>query len=139
MTNKRRLWYIGSAALSSMIAAAISSTVVKGLTRDTVDTRLTKAVNEIKRALPKKIDEVTTLIDVWHVGKEMTYLYEIDLGGRQISSNFVTVVRKSVVPRVCGSSMRDGLVNDGVTYMYRYNLPGGATVASFTVTASDCS
>jgi hypothetical protein len=138
MTNKNRRWYIGSAVLSAMIAAAVSSTVVKGLTPETVDARLTKALNEIKPTLPKKIDQITTLVDVWHVGKEVTYLYELDLGGRQLPSNFVTVARKAVVPRVCGSSMRDGLVNDGVTYVYRYNLPGNATVASFTVTASDC-
>jgi hypothetical protein len=64
-----------------MIVAAISHTVVKGHTRGaftaTVDERLTKAVNELKPALPKKIDELTTLIDVWHVGKQVTYLYEL--------------------------------------------------------------
>jgi hypothetical protein len=133
--TKNSWWYTGSAVLFSMIAAAISSTVVKNLT---IDAKLTKAVNEIKHALPKKVDQLTTLIDVWHVGKEVTYLYELDVGSRQIPSNFVTVARKAIVPKVCGSSMRDGLVNEGVSYVYRYNLPGSATVASFTVTASDC-
>jgi len=142
MTSKERRVWTGSAVVSSIIAAAISFTVVKGLTRSaytaTVDERLTKVVNELKPALPKKIDELTTLIDVWHVGKQVTYLYEIDLGGRQIPSNFVTVARNAIVPRVCGSDMKYGLVNDGVTYVYRYNLHGGLQAGEFTVTASDC-
>ena len=128
-----------------MIAAAVSFTLTKGMftainasTPSTVDERLTKAVNELKPALPKKIDELTTLIDVWHVGKQVTYLYELDLGGRQIPSNFVTVARNAIVPRVCGSDMKYGLVNDGVTYVYRYNLHGGLKAGEFTVTASDC-
>src|SRR5262249_20765577 len=66
MTSKERRVWTGSAVVSSIIAAAISFTVVKGLTRSaytaTVDERLTKVVNELKPALPKKIDELTTLI-----------------------------------------------------------------------------
>jgi hypothetical protein len=142
MTKKERWWWTGSATISATIAAAISLTIVKGFTRGaltaSLDERLTKAVNEIKPALPKKVDELTTLIDVWHVGKEVTYLYEIDTGGRQIRSDFVTVARKAILPRVCGSSMRNDLINDGVIYVYRYNLPGGSTVGKFAVTASDC-
>ena len=139
MTGKERRLWTGSAILTAIIAAAISSTVVKGFTRGIfVDDRLTKAVNALKPTLPKKVDELTTLIDVWHVGREVTYLYELNLGGRQIPSNLITMARKAIVPRVCGSSMKDGLVNDGVTYVYQYNLPGGSTVGKFAVTASDC-
>jgi len=123
----------------NIIAAAISSTVVKGFTRGVfVDDRLTKAVNALKPALPKKVDELTTLIDVWHVGREVTYLYELDLGGKTNPVQLHVHRTKAIVPKVCGSSIKDDLVNDGVTYVYQYNLPGGSTVGKFAVTASDC-
>jgi hypothetical protein len=95
-------------------------------------------VNQLKPNRPKKIDGVTTLIDVWHSGKQITYLYEVDTHGRQIPSNFTAIARNEVVPKVCGSDMKDGIVNYGITYVYRYNLPNGSRAGEFAVTASDC-
>jgi hypothetical protein len=95
-------------------------------------------VGQLKPALPKKVDEVTTLIDVWHAGKQMTYLYEVDTRGKQIPTNFEAVARKEIVPKVCGSSMKDGMVGYGITYVYRYNLPNGSRMGEFVVSASDC-
>jgi hypothetical protein len=104
----------------------------------TIDETLQKAVNELKPGLPKRIDEVTTLVDVSHAGKQMTYVYEVDTHGRQIPSNFTAIARREVVPRVCGSRMKDGIVSYGISYGYRYNLPNGSRVGEFAVTASDC-
>jgi len=132
---------------ASVIAALTSFTIVNQVTRyvfktnpptaSVIDDTLTKVVDQLKPALPKKVDEVTTLIDVWHAGKQMTYL-EVDTRGKQIPSNFAAVARKEIVPKVCGSSMKDGMVSYGITYVYRYDLPNGARMGEFAVNASDC-
>lgn len=135
--------------IAAVIAALASFTAVSKLkggafkmadpsSTGAIDATLTKVVDQLKPNLPKKIDAVTTLIDVWHTGKQITYLYEVDLHGRQIPSNFTAIARNEVVPKVCGSDMKDGIVNYGITYVYRYNLPGGSRVGEFAVTASDC-
>jgi hypothetical protein len=134
---------------AAVIAALASFTVVSELkgsafrtanppSAGVIDATLTQVVNQLKPNLPKKIDEVTTLIDVWHNGKQITYLYEVNLRGRQIPSNFTAIARNEVVPKVCGSDMKGGIVSYGITYVYRYNLPNGSRVGEFAVTASDC-
>lgn len=134
---------------AAVIAALASFTVVSELkgsafrtanppSASVIDATLSKVVNQLKPNLPKKIDEVTTLIDVWHTGKQITYLYEINLCGRQIPSNFTAIARNEVVPKVCGADMKGGIVSYGITYVYRYNLPNGSRVGEFAVTASDC-
>lgn len=134
---------------AAVIAAVAAFTVVSGFkggafktadppSASIIDATLTQVVSQLKPNLPKKIDGVTTLIDVWHTGKEMTYLYEVDVRGRQIPSNFTAIARNEVVPKVCGSDMKNGIVNYGITYVYRYNLPNGTRVGEFAVTASDC-
>jgi hypothetical protein len=134
---------------AAVIAGVASFTVVSQLTgravnasnapsTSVIDETLTKSVNQLKPTLPKKIDDVTTLIDVWHTGKQMTYLYEVDTRGRPIPANFTALARNEVVPKVCGSSMKYGIVSYGISYVYRYNVPNGSRVGEFAVTASDC-
>jgi hypothetical protein len=79
---------------AAVVAALASFTVVSELkgsafrtanprSASVIDATVTKVVNQLKPNLPKKIDEVTTLIDVWHTGKQITYLYEVNLRERQ--------------------------------------------------------
>jgi len=144
-TQLRTKWFWAA----SFVAGLASFIVVGQLTRHAftamrapspvaIDETLQQAVNELKPSLPKRIDDVTTLVDVSHVGKQMTYVYEVDTHGRQIPSNFTAAARREVVPKVCGSRMKDGMVRYGVSYVYRYNLPNGSRAGEFAVTASDC-
>ena len=138
-------WFWAAAAIAGLASFAVVSVLKGGASKtadppsaSVIDATLTKVVDQLKPNLPKKIDGVTTLIDVWHIGKQITYLYEVDIHGRQIPSNFTAIVRNEVVPKVCGSDMKDGIVGYGITYVYRYNLPNGSRVGEFAVTASDC-
>lgn len=135
--------------VASCIAGLASFLVVGQLTRHAfnamrapspaaIDETLEKAAKELKPSLPKRIDDVTTLVDVSHAGKQLMYVYEVDNHGRQIPSNFTAIARKEVVPKVCGSRMKDGMVRYGVSYVYRYNLRNGSRLSEFAVTASDC-
>jgi hypothetical protein len=144
-TGLRKKWFWAA----SLVAGVVSFTVVGQLTRHAftamraasplaIDAMLQQAVNELKSGLPKRIDDATTLVDISHAGKEMTYVYEVDTRGRQIPSNFTAIARREVVPKVCGSRMKDGMARYGVSYVYRYNLPNGSRLGDFAVTASDC-
>jgi hypothetical protein len=141
----RTKWYWAA----SLVAGLVSFIVVGQLTRHAftamraasplaVDEMLQQAVNGLKPGLPKRIDDATTLVDVSHAGKQMTYVYEVDTRGRQIPSNFTTTARREVVPKVCGSRMKEGMARYGVSYVYRYNRPNGSRVGEFVVAASDC-
>jgi hypothetical protein len=134
---------------ASFVAGLASFIIVGQLTRHAftamrapspaaIDETLQKAVNELKPSLPRRIDDVTTLVDVSHAGEQMTYVYEVDTHGRQIPANFTAIARSEVVPKVCASRMKDGMVRYGVSYVYRYNLPNGSRMGEFAVTASDC-
>jgi len=102
-TGLRKKWFWAA----SLVAGVVSFTVVGQLTRHAftamrtpspaaIDETLQKAVNELKPSLPKRIDEVTTLVDVSHAGKQMTYVYEVDTHGRQIPSNFTAIARREL-------------------------------------------
>src|SRR5690242_3791826 len=134
---------------AAVMAGLVSSTVVSQLmsrgalatnppSATVIDETLTKVVNQLKPSLPTRVDNATTLIDVWHTGKQLTYLYEVDTHGRQIPSNFMAIVRNAVMPKVCGSDMKDGIVRYGIAYVYRYNLHDGSRIGEFAITASDC-
>jgi len=143
-TKKKRLWI----ALSFVIAL-ISFAAVGAITKNVlntyyqpanavIDETLIEMVNQLKSTLPRKVDDVTTLVDVRRVGKQVTYFYEIDPGGRQIPSTFISAVRRVTVPKVCGSKLKDGVVNNGITYVYRYKSAAGSDLGQFIVAASDC-
>jgi hypothetical protein len=138
-------WFWAATVIAAVASFAVVSELKGGASKtanppsaNVIEATLTNVVNQLKPNLPKKIDGVTTLIDVWHSGKQITYLYEVDTHGRQIPSNFTAIARNEVVPKVCGSDMKDGIVNYGITYVYRYNLPNGSRAGEFAVTASDC-
>ena len=138
-------WFWGAA----VIAGLLSSTLVGQLksrnaiaadpaSASEIDETLTKVVNQLKPNLPTRLDDATTLVDVWHAGKQLTYLYEVDARGRQIPSTFTAIVRNAVMPKVCGSDMKAGTVRYGITYVYRYNLQNGSRIGEFAIAASDC-
>lgn len=138
-------WFAAAAVIAGLVSSTLVSQLMsRGATAadppstTVIDENLTKVVNQLKPNLPTRLDDATTLIDVWHTGKQLTYLYEVDTHGRQIPSNFTAIARNVVMPKVCGSGMKDGIVRYGITYVYRYNLRDGSRIGEFAITASDC-
>ena len=97
-----------------------------------------RAAAELRKQLPKKLNDVTTLTDVYAVGPAIFFrttlskpLAEIDKDKfEKETSNFLT-------HNICSSSMVSTL-NAGGKYDYLYFDPEGRRIATIEITAMSC-
>lgn len=85
--------------------------------------------------LPKKLDDVTTLVRVSRSGLTMTYDYNISVP-RPADDDFVKDFRAVKAPEIC-EVQRRGLA-EGLNYQYRYVFSSDARPLAFTVDQATC-
>jgi len=148
--SPRTLRYLGgiglffAAVVGAMIGKPVGHEAAKavmgavGPDRATqIDKALSKAEETIRPTLPKKLDEVTTMVAVSHVGSRMRYEYTVELGNTPTPPTLVADVRAQTLPKVCGSTMTKTL-GYGVTYEYVYRDAQLKTLGSFLIADADC-
>ena len=92
----------------------------------------------MRRTLPKKLDEYTTMVAMTHSGTKVLYEYVFDPGkNNEISSSFLSNVKQSVLPKAC-TSLKHSL-EQGVTYEFSYRDPKSTRLGSFVVNRAECS
>jgi len=101
-----------------------------------IENMLMAVVERTKPSLPKRIDEVTTLTGISYRDRQLTYVYELDMQGKQAPAD-MTAIRKLVAARVCGSDMKRA-IDYGYTFDFRYNSPAGNPIGEIALTSADC-
>ena len=101
-----------------------------------IENMLMAVVERAKPSLPKRIDEVTTLTGISYRDRQLTYVYELDMQGKQAPAD-MTAIRKLVAGRVCGSDMKRAM-DYGYTFDFRYNSPAGNPIGEIALTSADC-
>ena len=121
---------VPSATVSAQQAVSLSQQE-----RDELASGFQQAVQELKPTLPRKLDEVTTLIDVASDGIVMIYDHTVTLNlTPAIQEKLAEHLRKTV----CGTeAMRQTLVW-GATYRYSYQDKDGNPITAFDITGRDC-
>jgi hypothetical protein len=85
-----------------------------------------------KVPMPKKIDDITTLVAERVADLQMVYIYEISDANFTIDDRVRTAQQTALTSDVCGSSlMKDGF-KFGATYRYEYKRDGQA-LGAFSV------
>jgi hypothetical protein len=101
-----------------------------------VEAMLQDAADQINADGPRRVD-ATTLVRASAAGRTLTYHYEVAMGGRSRTSlrDFVTA---TVVPNVCRGAQRPPMVEQAISYTYRYTPDDGAEPVAITIDEQTC-
>lgn len=107
-------------------------------TAEIVGKGFAEAVRQTNATLPKKIDDLTTMIDVNSNGMRMSYRYSINT--KDITTErFTEAMRKVVVPKVCANDKMKKTLDYGATYEYSYVDIDSKPLGNLVVSIEDCS
>lgn len=126
------------------IGRPIGREVANTLTRPTAEATaevvgkgFAEAVRQTKPTLPKKVDDLTTMIDVESNGMRMIYRYSVNTGDIN-TEGFTEAMRKIVVPKVCASDTMKKTLGYGATYEYSYIGIDSKSLGNLVVSLTDC-
>jgi hypothetical protein len=93
---------------------------------------------QVRKQLPQKIDNVTTLQDVTSIGPVLAYLYVIDMDLNPTEAEQLLDERRTdVISNVCVQKRK--AVDLGGKYQYIYMTRSGLSVGDFSVAQPECS
>ena len=104
-----------------------------------IEAAIVKSEEAIRPTLPKKIDELTTLVAIHHAGSKVQFDMVVDLGkaASRPTASFASQVRALVLPKVCNSEMVQSL-RIGASYEYVYRDQKSNDLGGFIISNSDC-
>jgi len=103
-----------------------------------IEAAIAKSEEAIQPTLPKKIDELTTLVAIHHIGRKVQFDVVVDLGkAASRPTSFAAQLRALVLPKVCNSEMVQSL-RIGASYEYIYRDEKSNDLGSFIISNSDC-
>jgi hypothetical protein len=127
---------IASAAVASLQATPAATQT--DAQRKQVEEGQKQVVAQIKPTLPRKIDEVTTLIDVASSGVILAYTFSVDTTNYKLAANFIELVRKNNTPAVCKTEVMVSAMKLGAVYQYIYVDLEKKPLGQFDVKSTDC-
>jgi len=104
-----------------------------------IEAAIVKSENEIRPTLPKKIDEITTLVAIHHAGSRMQYDIVVDLSkvASRPTASFIQQLGALGLPKLCTSEMVQSL-RFGVSHEYIYRDEKSNDLGSYIISNSDC-
>jgi len=86
-----------------------------------IETAIQKTVVEIRETLPKKIDDITTLVSVEGSGAKIMFFYVIDQNHEDLDKEFFhEVMLKKLSHDLCSTKSVADNFKLGATYAYHY-------------------
>ena len=120
-------------SLSALPAAAQSDEQ-----RKQVEAAQAEAVKQLKPTLPRKIDDITTMIDVASSGVILAYTYAVDTTKFKMMPNFIELVQKNTTSTVCKTEILVNAMKLGAVYQYTYVDLEKKPLGQFDVKSTDC-
>ena len=103
-----------------------------------IEAAIVKSENAIRPTIPKKIDEITTLVAIRHAGSRVQYDIVVDLSkvASRPTASFIQQLRALNLPKLCNSEMVQSLGQSPTnTYIAMKN---GYDLGSYIISNSDC-
>ncbi|MCC6737021.1 MAG: hypothetical protein IT534_12955 [Bauldia sp.] len=108
------------------------------LTPAELDAYLARRVEEIGPTLPAGIDEVTTLMAVFHGAAALVYFYQLGFSVPEAQRPTFEATAGDMRAQLCADPGVRLVLFSGGTVTYRYSDNANAPVFSVAVTAADC-
>lgn len=97
------------------------------------------AVTSVKKQLPKKIDDMTILVNISSSGPELTYHYEFSLNKGKLKSEIVlNYFSKSLKKDICLNEFMVVAMKIGAIYRYSYIWSDKSEIGDIVIKENDC-
>ena len=157
LVRKRTRW-AGRIAKLSAVLALTAVLALAGTYRDTIanhvrnlwssyagpqvsseiETGLAKAALEMRPGLPKRIDQLTTLMWVSYSGTKMIYDNRLEIDGSKIDENAKAKLAQLVIVNTCGNPQTRKLLDLGGSYRYVYSDRNAKILLTVDIGKSQC-
>ncbi len=143
---------LGGIALLAMVIIAgvfgkyIANTVRGFGTRRpavTVDTkleeRIVKSFEGFEATLPKKVDDLTTMVSAKHEGATVTFGYRVDVDGSRLGDQVKAKVREIATKDICSETRSREILDLGGSFHLDYFDKDEKPVTAVDIVKNDCS
>jgi hypothetical protein len=120
------------------IAGVFGKKIANWINGDPLEAAMHDAVNAIRPTLPRKIDDLTTLVSVDLLRTTMMYHYRMNLDTSKVDKKvFESRMQSKLIKDVCGSPMIK-TINAGAIYGYIYTDTRGDLITTIKVSKKEC-
>ena len=136
------VWAI-SGQIGRYVGRQVASPVVDYYKTDRVEAMLPElmkeAEKEIRKKLPIKVDEQTTIVEVSIRGSTLIYHHVLNLAAKELDLNEVMPrMNKQIKNVACNQKSMRWAMENGVSYTYSYKDKYNKFITEFNVHISDC-
>ena len=103
-----------------------------------IEAGLAKAVLDMRPGLPKRIDQVTTLMWVSYSGTKMIYDNRIEVDGSKIDESTKAKLSQLVTVNACGTPQSRKLLDLGGAYRYVYSDRNAKILLTVDISKNQC-
>ena len=130
----------GIVVVAALAAGALLKAVVPNFLSSSNSTILQEGFAEaelqVRSSLPRRVDEVTTLVAVSHSGTMMVYVFQLDID--TVTQEELVAGKNRIAAKGCASENFRYNLRLGATMRYTYQNPSGNLLGSFDIVEADC-
>lgn len=97
-----------------------------------------RAVEFVRKDLPKQIDNEATLVRVESEGAELIYSQQIRVPKEELPSHWIQARRARLIPKVCGQADMRKILQFGGVYSYYHYDAAGVGLGQVRISLADC-
>jgi len=97
-----------------------------------------KAALELRKQLPVKVDEKTTLLAVVAAGRTLKYSYRMSYRKAELPAKWVVRQKRMLTGNACAHPGMRKMMELGVTYSYLYTDTVGRFLADINISNRNC-
>jgi hypothetical protein len=122
-----------------ILAIGVGRYLTQGATAPSVTELASKGAAEAKASLtlPKRLNDVTTLVDI--TSEQNTIHYHYVLNDVDVSKISDSLLKNNLTPSVCQNVDTKNLLDKGIDMGYSYNIENASESFFVSITKSDCS
>jgi len=123
-------WYVGHSTVQNYQHGEMEGALTEAQSR---------AATELRKQLPQKIDEVTTLNSIFSTGTTLQYGYSISYNLSELNvEQFKQTMTKALQHNVCGIDSMVKTMKIGGKYSYLYMDKEGQLITKIDIDSSSC-
>jgi GYF domain 2 len=106
--------------------------------RTSLQEQIAKGFDALKGTLPKRVDDLTTMISAKNDGTEVTFGYRLEVDGARLNDDVKAKVRELATKNICAEKQSRAVLDLGGSFELVYTDINGQPVATVGVAKDDC-
>jgi len=103
-----------------------------------LEERIAKGLEGLGAALPKKVDDLTTMISARNDGSKVVFGYRLEVDGSRLNENVKAKVRELATKDICAEKQSREVLSLGGSFQLNYTDISGKPVTTVDIANRDC-